>query len=141
MYIGPAGFAGGDTVCQPSGISVFVNPLCIVSSTSATVEVQFTNEASSRTWGGEVQVDWLPLEALRVIAHASFAKRDLDRGVSGNAVPFQYPEWQAQLRAEYRYGPKLSLAAALRYVDEIEVQDVDDYWQGNVNLRHCVGDS
>ena len=50
-------------------------------------------------------------------------------------APFQYPEWQAQLRAEYRYGPKLSLAAAFRYVDEIEVQDIDDYWQGNVNLR------
>ncbi|MEM6807705.1 MAG: TonB-dependent receptor [Pseudomonadota bacterium] len=128
-------FAGGDTVCQPSGVSVLVNPLCILSSTSATTEVQFTNEASSRTWGGEVQVDWLPMEALRVIAHASFAKQDLGRGLSGSAVPFQYPEWQAQLRAEYRYGPKLSLAAAFRYVDEIEVQDIDDYWQGNVNLR------
>ena len=67
----------------------------------------------------------------------------LDTIDSSSAVdtPYGYPRWQAAVRTEYRAGERLSVATLLRYVDDIDFQDIDGYLQANVNARFQVADA
>lgn len=129
-------FSPVDTRCLPADVSVFTDPLCVLGAQSVLSDVVFVNDTSTRTRGAELVVDWLPANDLRVVGHVSWANRDLDDSPLGTATPFQYPEWQASLRSEYQFGQRFSVAGVVRYVDEIDVPNfVEDYWQGNLNLR------
>ncbi len=127
--------------CSPSGVPVFVDPTCVIGSDSVISTALFTNDNDSRLHGGEMSLDWMPAESWRVRASASFVREDLEVAAGAFEPPSSYPEWQYSLRSEWSPTENISVAAFVRYVDEIEYFGIDDYWQANANVRWALRES
>lgn len=95
--------------------------------------LRFDNGLEGEGYGGELTVSWQRSERLAVQAFYDYLQLEVDRkaGSADLRTPASLegssPEHQAGLRVSLRPHPRLDLDAALRYVDELSAQDVDDY--------------
>jgi outer membrane receptor protein involved in Fe transport len=130
-----------DLICVPSGISINENPACILSSTGLNGLAAFTNEDDGKAYGGELSVDWQVVDSLRIRSSISIAN---DRQISDNpASSLQaafYPTTQGNVRLEWSPSDRDELSFWARYVDDIEGQGIDGYWQANLNWRTFLSD-
>ncbi|MEM6513757.1 MAG: TonB-dependent receptor [Pseudomonadota bacterium] len=131
-----------DPICVPSGVSVGQDPTCLFTSTELLGLAMFTNDNDGYSHGGELAVDWQARDDLRIRTSVSFAN---DNQPSDNSMSLAqgsaYPQLQASLRALWSPRENLSIAGWVRYVDEIEANSIDDYWQANVHARWKMDDS
>ena len=131
----------GDTVCNPSGISVTADPLCFLTSDSVIAQLQFSNAADGYVRGGELSLDWLIHDRWRVRSALSYANERLEAQPLSIGTAPTAPKWQAIIRSEWTPTDTLSIAALVRYVDEIPYWAIDDYWQANLHVRWQYGDA
>jgi len=128
-------------LCAPSGISITEDPLCIFSSTNLNGLARFTNEDDAEALGGELSVDWQVVESLRIRSSISIAN---DRQITENPAAFAqssfYPTTQGNIRFEWNAADRGMFSFWARYVDDIEGQNIDGYWQANVHWRYAVND-
>ncbi len=130
-----------DPLCSPSGVSVVLDPTCLFTATEILGLAIFTNEDDGFSNGGELAVDWQARDDLRIRTSVAVAN---DKQISDNplsvAQASAYPPVQASVRALWSPRDDLSIAAWVRYVDEIEANSIDDYWQANINARWNLND-
>ena len=122
-------------VCSPSGISALVDPLCVLSSDSVITQLVFTNDSDGYARGGELTIDWLIQDGWRLRGAIAYTDEKLKTRPPAIPMAASTPKWQASVRSEWRPLQNLSVAAWLRYVDEIPLQSIDEYWQANLNVR------
>lgn len=121
--------------CAPSGTSLLVDPSCVLTAQSVVAEAVLANGIESRISGGELSMDWVINDATRVSGFIAYASEDADNAPIDGSGAAGYPEWQGMVRMEWSPVDGLSVAALLRYVDDIDVSAVRSYTQGNVNVR------
>lgn len=129
-----------DVQCNPSGTSVFVDPFCLATSDSVIAVSTFSNANDTRTRGGEISLDWMPFEQLRFRTAVSYARETPDVVPPAIDISGTYPEWQFSLRTEWSPTDRIDIGALVRYVDEIRLREIDDYWQANLNVRMELGE-
>ena len=128
-------FSPGNIVCNPSGISIILDPLCFLAADSVVAMYEFTNVNESTISGFEATLDWMVRKNLRLRSALSYAHEDATEVPPTLSVDGTYPEWQFSLRSEWSPTDSLDIAAFIRYVDEIEFRSIDDYWQANLHVR------
>ncbi len=130
----------GNIVCDPSGVSFFLDPTCFLTSESVVAFYEFSNVNESTITGFEAALDWMPHKDLRLRTAVSYAKEDAMEDPTTLPVGGTYPEWQFSLRPEWSPTENVNVAALIRYVDEVEFGSIEDYWQANVNVRWSIDD-
>jgi len=128
-------FSPGDILCNPSGVSFLLDPLCFLTSDSAVALYQFTNVNESTISGFEATLDWMVRDNFRLRSAVSYAREDATHYPPTLPVGGTYPEWQYSLRSEWSPTEDIDVAAFVRYVDEIQFRSIEDYWQANLNVR------
>lgn len=128
-------FSPGNIVCNPSGVSFLLDPLCFLTSDSIVALYQFTNVNESTISGFEATLDWMARDNFRLRSAVSYAREDATHFPPTLAVGGTYPEWQFSLRSEWSPTEDIDVAASIRYVDEIQFRSIADYWQANLNVR------
>ena len=127
--------------CEPSGTSVFVDPMCFLGATNVVTELQSTNGVQGHTSGVEVSAEWSPTTRyrlrgtytyLRMALEANRPDPQLSAFADGSAG--QNPTHQLLLRADLSIAPGLDLDAAARYVSRLESAGIPQYWSGDLNL-------
>ena len=134
-------FSPGDALCQPSGVSFFADPLCVLTSDSILATYLFTNVNGATIAGVEATLDWMVRKDLRLRSAVSYANEDSDARADTLGVDGTYPEWQFSLRSEWSPTDHIDVAAIVRYVDNVDFRSLDEYWQANVHLRWSIEDS
>ncbi|MBT8067693.1 MAG: TonB-dependent receptor, partial [Gammaproteobacteria bacterium] len=134
-------FSPTDIVCNPSGVSYFVDPLCFLTSDSVVALYEFTNVNESTISGFEATIDWMARKNLRLRSAVSYAYEDATEDPSTLPVSGTYPEWQFSLRSEWSPSEDIDVAALIRYVDEVNFRNIDEYWQANLHVRWSPSDS
>lgn len=128
-------------ICEPSGVSVAVDPSCLFTSTNLLGLIGFTNDDSGHSHGAEAAVDWQAGDKLRLRGAVSYNHDEQNtRFAGGLPQPSFYPDLQASFRALLSLNQSLSVALWFRYTDEIEAYALDDYWQAHLNLAWDVND-
>ncbi len=125
-----------DTVCNPSNVSLFLDPTCIATSDSVVTEFSFVNGGDGTVTGGELSLDWQAREHWRIRGSVAFADESID-----DSMDRTYPLWQASLRSEWSPLDTLDLAIWMRYVGDVEFNNTPAYTQGNVHLRWRYADN
>ena len=133
-------FSPGDIVCSPSGVSYFVDPLCFLNADSIIATYTFTNVNETTISGFEATLDWMVHRDFRLRSALSYAKEDATEAPGTLPVAGTYPEWQFSLRSEWSPTDNIDIAALVRYVDEFEFRNIDEYWQANLHLRWSPND-
>ena len=135
-------FSPGDIFCSPSGISYFDDPLCFLTpgTDSAIATYTFTNVNESTISGFEATLDWMVHRDFRLRSALSYANEDAFETPDTLAVAGTYPEWQFSLRSEWSPTDNIDVAALVRYVDEIDFRDIEEYWQANLHVRWSPND-
>jgi iron complex outermembrane receptor protein len=124
-----------DVVCNPSGTSVFANPLCLLTSDSATTELLFVNGAQGNVRGAELAADWDARDNWRIRASYAVTRESLSAPAPLGAAATVTPRNQLNLRSEWSLRPDVRLALWLRHVGSIESMSIDDYWQANLQVN------
>ncbi|MEO1037315.1 MAG: TonB-dependent receptor [Pseudomonadota bacterium] len=124
-----------DVLCLPAGVSALADPFCVVAASSVVSQLAFSNDSDGYVRGGELELNWQVQERWRLRGAISYANERLDTSFPAVPIAATGPKWQANFRSEWTPLDSLSVAAWLRYVDEIPYQDIDDYWQANVHVR------
>lgn len=133
-------FSPGDIFCSPTGVSYFVDPLCFLAADSVIATYTFTNVNESTISGFEATLDWMIHRDFRLRSALSYAKEDATEAPGTLTVAGTYPEWQFSLRPEWSPTDHIDIAALIRYVDEVEFRDIEDYWQANLHVRWSPND-
>ncbi len=134
-------FSPGDVLCQPSGVSFSVNPLCVLDSNSLLALYQFSNINESTVSGIEASLDWVVMKDFRLRTALSYATEDATQELNTLSIDGTYPEWQFSLRSEWSPADSIDVAALIRYVDDVEFRNIDEYWQANAHVRWRIEDS
>ncbi len=134
-------FIPANIFCSPSGVPVFIDPTCVISSDSVIAQTIFTNDNDTRLHGAELSLDWMPFKSWRLRGSVSYSHEDLDSAPAASNPQTSYPEWQFNLRSEWSPTENIDVSAYVRYVDEILLFDLVDYWQANVNVRWALRDN
>ena len=128
-------FSPVDIICNPSGVSYLVDPLCYLNADSAEALYQFTNVNESTISGFEATLDWMVRQNLRLRSAVSYASEDATEAPGTLPVDGTYPEWQFSLRTEWSPSENVDVAALVRYVDELGFRNIEEYWQANLHVR------
>ncbi len=105
-----------------------------------TLPTLFDNGLKAKTWGFEAVVDWRVQEWWRLQAAYSFLQMDVDVESGSFDIGSTYmmegtsPEHQLSFRSSMDLPRDISLDFWLRYVDELENLDVDDYLTLDIRL-------
>ena len=76
----------------------------------------------------------------RLRSALSYAKEDATEAPGTLEVAGTYPEWQFSLRSEWSPTENIDVAALVRYVDEVDFRNIDEYWQANLHVRWSPND-
>ena len=121
--------ANGAPVCSPGGDIVQLNPLCLATSTHVEAPLLLQNESESETAGIEIAVskqvnDWWRLQG----GYTYFDQLSSGGGVQPElAVVEDSPDHQVSLRSSMDLRRNLELDVWLRWIDELEAQQIDAY--------------
>jgi len=133
----------GDIVCQPAGLSIS-NPACFASIAYAELPLSFINQAKQDTKGFELALSFVAQDWWRMYAAYTFLKMGGDTdSTEPNSAGEDSPENQLSLRSNMSLGTSSMLDLWLRYVGELEKQQVDAYvaldarlaWQATDSIR------
>jgi iron complex outermembrane recepter protein len=130
-----------DLQCQPSGVSVFVDPSCLFGAASLRNIIQFENLLEGHSTGLEIAADWAPVTGMRFIAAYTHLNLKVDStsadpvsaGVA-NMVMGQSPKHQILLRSDLALAATVDLYLAARHVSALPEGDIPAYWSADVNL-------
>jgi iron complex outermembrane receptor protein len=128
-------FSPQNIVCIPSGVSYIFDPSCVLTAESALAVYQFTNINESTISGAEATLDWMAARNLRFRGSLSYVNEDAREQPLTLPVSGTYPEWQFSMRSEWSPTEHIDVGALVRYVDEVNFLNIDDYWQANLHLR------
>lgn len=127
----------GDTICEPSGVSVGADPLCVFSSTNTLTLLPFNNGIQAEAYGAELVVDWVATDQLGFRGVYSYLEMDADPdpgALNEGLVEDTSPTHQAEFRSEYSPVASIDVDLALRYIDDVAYYDIDSYWTADVRL-------
>ena len=113
----------------------------MLSSDSILATYVFTNVNESTISGAEAALDWMISKDFRVRTAVSYATEDADEAPGTLEVAGTYPEWQFSLRSEWSPTEHIDVAALVRYVDDVDFRNLDEYWQANLHLRWRIEES
>lgn len=126
--------------CQPSGISVSENPLCLFRATSLLAAVEITNVYDTSSYGGELVVTYAPRSNWRLLgsySRISHHRQSIDLPMTdaatfgGSFIGGFDPKHQFALRSSINLGRRWDFDAQWRYVDELEREEVPGYHELN----------
>ena len=119
----------GAPICIPSGDIVLLNPACLATATHVETPLQIQNQSESETAGVEIAVskqinDWWRVQG----GYTSFDQLSSGGGVQPElAVVEDSPDHQLSLRSSMDIRQNFELDVWLRWVDELESQQIDSY--------------
>ena len=120
----------GAPTCQPGGGIPQIDPSCLATATHVEVPLSIENESASKTLGAELWVskpvtEWWRLQAAYTYFHTA------ESGGGGDAAELAVvedsPDHQLSVRSSMDLARDLSLDLWLRWVDELESQQIDAY--------------
>jgi iron complex outermembrane receptor protein len=120
----------GAPICQPSGVIVQVDPTCLATATHVESPLLIQNEAEAETTGLEISAsrqlrEWWRLHGVYTYFHL----QDSDSGSVGPqlAIVEDSPDHQVTLRSSMDFNQNIELDIWLRWVDELESQQIEAY--------------
>jgi iron complex outermembrane receptor protein len=113
-------------VCQPGDIDLAQNPLCTLTAQYVSFPVLMINGDDYDTYGAELSVAYQATDNWRLQAAYSYLHVD-DQDAAVASVGEDSPDHQFSLRSSLNISQSTELDLWLRYVDELEAQDVDSY--------------
>ncbi len=128
-------FTNSDVRCSPSGVSVLLDPSCLLMSDSLIADLVFANKYSAQVRGAELALDWQLGSKFRVRSFLAYGDESINTSARDMLSEASYPLWQFGLRTEWHPLESLSISTSTRYVDDVPLSQVDDYWQANVSAR------
>lgn len=128
----------GEPVCDPSGIPLSSNPLCLFSAQRVVVPFSIENIPSATSYGFEVAADWRSTDRLRWKAYYAF--------LAEKHIHPSSPRHYVSLRSAVDVRPTVHADLWLRYVDSVDDFDIDSYltldvrlaWQALKNLELAI---
>jgi len=135
-------YAPSDVVCSTGFVSIQIDPTCFLSSDSVITELELNNDGSGAVRGMELIFDFDVRDNVRFRATYAYAKETLHvEPTSQLETRASVPENQLTLRTEWAPSNRINLAMTLRYVDELAMWSLEDYWQGSLQLNWRVNNS
>jgi iron complex outermembrane receptor protein len=129
-------------VCQPAGLPV-TNPACFFGPFDySELPLRFLNQAKQDTKGLEIAMNYSPLNWWRISAAYSYLKID---GDDFSSLPLSAgedsPEHQLSLRSNMNVTRNTQVDLWFRYVDELQIQQVDSYITLDGRLAWAITDA
>jgi iron complex outermembrane receptor protein len=116
--------------CQPQGTPVALDPSCFAAAQFLEVPLLLGNDNQSKTYGWELVTDWWPADWWRMQMTASVLRkrvRPSSASIASGLALLAGPEHQATLRSMMNLGAKTELDLTLRYVDDLDAVNIEDY--------------
>ena len=127
-------------VCEPTQVSVALDPTCLFTATDVAVQLTSRNAMRGNTSGLELAADWAPTERFRFRLAYSQLATSLGSGSSDpDVVEFAAhtqglsPRHQVHLRGDLSLTHKLDLSVSLRHVDQLPSLAIEQYWSADLN--------
>ena len=120
----------GIPFCQPSGIPLPLDPLCVVSSTSVEAPLNIQNQRNLDTMGVELWLSQEINDAWRLQASYTYIHtkvKQSDDGLPELDIVEDSPDHQLTLRSSANITQELELDLIARWVDELRQQQIDSY--------------
>ncbi|MGB5722519.1 MAG: TonB-dependent receptor [Woeseiaceae bacterium] len=129
--------AQGAPYCVPSGTVLFVDPTCLATSPYVEIPLYLNNDSDIQTYGVELGVTHQVSDRWRVQGSYTFIDERGDIG-SGDGVRVgvieDSPSHQVMLRSATDVSDSLEFDLWLRWIDELEGQQIDAYEAVDVRL-------
>ena len=122
----------GGPLCEPGGVAVAVNPVCVAFAQYLALPAMFGNDVDATLYGVEVAADWRGPAGVRVQPAYSYLGRADDLPASalesvGNDATGFSPPHQVSLRASVDVGERVEVDGWFRYVDRLTSSQIDGY--------------
>jgi len=114
-------------VCQPGDIPVFIDPTCPNTAGYVSLPVMMLNGDDVDTWGAEFNASYKATESWWLQGAYSYLKVDGANNTAVSSVGQDSPEHQVSARSLWNMTDDLQLDLWLRYVDELEAQEIPSY--------------
>lgn len=127
----------GAPICVPSGIIFLIDPTCLASSPYVEIPLLIENNAEYDTYGVELWLSRQISERWRVEGSYTYIAVTNDVSVGGGPeldVVEDSPDHQLSLRSSIDINDSLEFDIMLRWVDELEAQQIDAYTAMDVRL-------
>ena len=127
--------------CEPSGVAISQNPLCVFGSTHLLAAVEITNVYDTSAYGGELVLTYAPLSNWRLLgsySRISHHRKSVDLPIVDSTAFGETliggfdPTHQFALRSSLNLGRGWDIDAQWRYVDGLKSEQVPDYRELNV---------
>jgi iron complex outermembrane receptor protein len=112
--------------CQPGGIAVATNPLCVLTAQYLSFPVNMINGDDYDSYGAELSAVYQVVDSWRLQAAYSYLHVD-DQDAAVASVGEDNPDHQFSLRSALSINQSTDLDLWLRYVGELDAQNVDSY--------------
>jgi iron complex outermembrane receptor protein len=109
---------------------VALDPSCFAAAQFLEVPLLLGNDNQSKTYGWELVTDWWPADWWRMQMTASVLRkraRPSSASIASGLALLAGPEHQATLRSMMNLGAKTELDLTLRYVDDLDAVNIEDY--------------
>ena len=130
------------TTCQPSGAVIALDPACLLDADYAQSAALIGNDAESDSRGIEVALSRQLAERWRL--HAAYTWYDFDSASVTEDIEFAVaedsPSHQLSVRSSLDLPRGVEFDLWLRYVDELEIQGVEDYTAVDLRLTWAPSD-
>ncbi len=101
---------------------------------------QIANASDGEAWGAELAVNWRVSEHWQLLAAYTGSDYETrpDTLIDSQGMGFRN---QLSLQSRHDFNDRVALDLWLRYVDEVEFYDIDDYWSLNLRLAYRLSDA
>jgi iron complex outermembrane recepter protein len=122
-------------VSEPVSLTIVSSPLGEIPVQTYTSE----NKSSGYTWGGELVVNYVPMEWWRIQGVYSYLQMNLENDSDSGArndddIENTSPSSQFSLRSFMAFPNNFSLNLWLRYVGTLASENTDAYWEGDIRV-------
>lgn len=132
------GLSVGEPVCEPGGVAISSNPLCLFTAQGVAVPSSFANNESAQKYGFEIAADWRAANWWRWQVYYAFLEDEGPRPLS--------PRHRISARSALNVSPAVHTDLWLRYVDSVDDFDIDSYvtldarlaWQALKDLELAI---
>ncbi|MGB5337326.1 MAG: TonB-dependent receptor [Woeseiaceae bacterium] len=127
----------GAPICAPSGVMLMLDPTCLATSPYVELPLIVDNNAKFDTYGAEIWLARQISERWRLQGSYTYISETNDsRGASGPELEIveDSPEHQVSLRSSTDISETLEFDIWLRWVDDLEGQQIDAYTSADVRF-------